>query len=199
MSTPTATQQPAPHSAIRRLVARHPAAAFLVMVYTVSFAFTLPPVRAQLDILPSELPLWSSLGALCGVALPAFLVIAAAEGRAGVRGLARRCLRWHVGARWYLVALLGVPRAIRILRESLDPGPMRELEERLSEIRDGKGRLPPVRLFWAREDTMLPPAFALRYQKLLPAAELVWFDRASHFLHVDDPERTVREIVRFAI
>ncbi len=88
---------------------------------------------------------------------------------------------------------------IRILREGLDPGPMRELEERLSEIRDGKGRLPPVRLFWAREDTMVPPAFGLKYQELLPRAELVWFDRASHFLHVDDPERTVREIVRFAI
>ena len=58
MSTPTATQQPAPHSAIRRLVARHPVAAFLVMVYTVSFAFTLPPVRAQLDILPTDWGDW---------------------------------------------------------------------------------------------------------------------------------------------
>jgi pimeloyl-ACP methyl ester carboxylesterase len=37
---------------------------------------------------------------------------------------------------------------IRILRESLDPGAMRELEERLSKIRDRKGTLAPVRLFW---------------------------------------------------
>jgi hypothetical protein len=38
MAVPTATQQPAPHSALRRLVARHPVAAFLVMVYTVNTA-----------------------------------------------------------------------------------------------------------------------------------------------------------------
>ena len=87
----------------------------------------------------------------------------------------------------------------RILRENLNPGPMRELEERLSEIRGGEGRLPPVRLFWARQDAMVPPAFGLKYQQLLPRTELVWFDRASHFLHVDDPERMVREIMSFAI
>jgi len=55
MSTPTATQQPAPHSALRRLVARHPVAAFLVMTYTVYCAFALPPVRTRLDILPFDL------------------------------------------------------------------------------------------------------------------------------------------------
>src|SRR5438132_1089553 len=42
MSTPTATQQPAPHSALRRLVARHPVAAFLVMVYAVNIAVVVP-------------------------------------------------------------------------------------------------------------------------------------------------------------
>lgn len=88
---------------------------------------------------------------------------------------------------------------IRILRESLDPSAMRELEERLSEIRDSKRMLAPVRLFWAREDVMVPPNFGLKYQELLPMAELVWFDQASHFLQVDDPERTVKEIMRFAI
>jgi len=36
MSTLTATQQPAAHSALRRLVARHPVAAFLIMAYTVT-------------------------------------------------------------------------------------------------------------------------------------------------------------------
>jgi membrane protease YdiL (CAAX protease family) len=46
-----------------------------------------------------------------GVALPAFLVMAAMHGRAGVRDLARRSLRWRVGLRWYLFALLVVPIA----------------------------------------------------------------------------------------
>jgi membrane protease YdiL (CAAX protease family) len=112
MSTRTATPQPAPHSALRRLVARHPVAAFLVMVYTVCCAFALPPVRTRLDILPFDLPLWSSLGTILGIALPAFLVMAAVGGRDGVCDLARRSLRWRVGARWYLVALLGVPVAV---------------------------------------------------------------------------------------
>ena len=76
MSTSTATKQTAPHSAIRWLVARYPAAVFLVMVYTVSFAFTL--LRTQGDIrLPFDLTLLGSLGHLLGVALPAFLVVAA--------------------------------------------------------------------------------------------------------------------------
>jgi pimeloyl-ACP methyl ester carboxylesterase len=87
----------------------------------------------------------------------------------------------------------------RILREGLAPGAMRDLAKSLSKIRDGKGKLVPVRLLWARSDVIIPPAFGRKYQELLPAAELVWFDRTSHFIHVDDPERTVREIVRFAV
>jgi pimeloyl-ACP methyl ester carboxylesterase len=88
---------------------------------------------------------------------------------------------------------------IRILRESFDPGAQRALESRLLEIQIGRGRLPPVRLLWAREDVLVPPAFGPKYQKLLPTAELVWFDHASHFLQVDDPEGTVREIMCFAV
>jgi pimeloyl-ACP methyl ester carboxylesterase len=88
---------------------------------------------------------------------------------------------------------------IRILRESFDPADRRELEERLAEIRSGQGRLPPVRLLWARQDTLVPPDFGWKYQKLLPTAELVWFEGASHFLQVDAPERTVEEIMRFAV
>jgi len=43
------------------------------------------------------------------VALPAFVVVAAMDGRDGVLDLARRCLRWRVGIRWYLFALFSVP------------------------------------------------------------------------------------------
>jgi pimeloyl-ACP methyl ester carboxylesterase len=86
---------------------------------------------------------------------------------------------------------------IRILRESLDPSAMHELEKRLLEIRKGQQVPVPTRLFWARQDVIVPPSFGLRYQKLLPAAELIWFDRASHFLQVDDPEGTVQGILRF--
>jgi len=120
MSTLTATQQPARHSALRRLVARHPVAAFLVMAFAGIIVFALPAVRAQLDIgSPPDLPPSSSLGHLFGSALPAFLVMAALHGRAGVRDLARRSLRWRVGARWYLFALLGLPIGVMLFASVL--------------------------------------------------------------------------------
>jgi uncharacterized protein len=111
MAVPAATQQPAPHSALRRLVVRHPVAAFLVMVYTVNGAVALSPFLTRRDILPFGLAPYDSLGHIIGVALPAFIVVGAMHGRTGVRDLARRSFRWRVGVRWYLVALFGVPVA----------------------------------------------------------------------------------------
>jgi len=90
-------------------VARHPVAAFLVMVYAVNIAVELPPVLTRPDILPFALRPDALLGHIFGSAVPAFLVIAAMHGRAGVRDLTRRCLRWRVRPQWYLFALLGVP------------------------------------------------------------------------------------------
>jgi uncharacterized protein len=111
MSAPTAAPQPAPPSALRRLVAHHPVVAFLVMVYTVNAAVALPPLLTRRDILPFELAPYDSLGHIFGVALPAFIVVAAMHGKEGVQDLARRSFRWRVGVRWYLFALFGVPIA----------------------------------------------------------------------------------------
>jgi membrane protease YdiL (CAAX protease family) len=119
MSTRTATPHPAHHSALRRWVARHPVAAFLIMVYAVNIAVALPAVRTNLPSLPINLVLWSTLGHIFGSAVPAFLVIAAMHGRAGVRDLAQRCLRWRVGARWYLFALLGVPIGVLVCASAI--------------------------------------------------------------------------------
>src|SRR2546430_15212568 len=110
MSTPTATQQPAPHSALRRLVARHPVAAFLVMVYAVNIAVVLPPVLTRHDIWPFGQALSDPLGHIFGSAVPAFLAIAAMHGRAGVRDLARRGLPWRVGPPRDHFAPLRLPR-----------------------------------------------------------------------------------------
>ena len=86
---------------------------------------------------------------------------------------------------------------IRIFRDSLNPRYMRELVERLSILRHQRLPWMPIRLFWAKQDVLVPASFGYRYQKLLPAAELVWFEHAGHFMQVDDPERTVQEIMRF--
>jgi membrane protease YdiL (CAAX protease family) len=112
MTTPAATPQPAPHSVLRRLVVRHPVATFLVMVYAINTAVALSPLLTRRDILPFGLAPYDSLGHIFGVALPAFIVVAATSGKTGVRDLASRSLRWRVGVRWYLVALFGMPVAV---------------------------------------------------------------------------------------
>jgi hypothetical protein len=99
MSETTTTRQLSPDSGLRRLVARHPVAAFLIMVYAVNCVMPLIPILMRPGILPFGYTPYDSLGPIFGVALPALVVVAATHGRAGVRDLARRCLRWHVGAR----------------------------------------------------------------------------------------------------
>jgi uncharacterized protein len=127
MSTLRATQPYAPHAGPRRLLARHPVVAFLIMVYAVTIAVAL--LRMQGDPhLPFDLPLWSALGHLLGVALPAFLVIGAVRGRAGLRDLVRRSFRWRVGTGWYVVALLGLPTATMLCASALfGPAPLNAL------------------------------------------------------------------------
>jgi uncharacterized protein len=106
-------------SSARQLVARHPVATFLILCYAVNWATTIPWFRTRTDILPHDLPMWGSLGTIFGVALPAFLVVAASNGRAGVRDLIRRSLRWRVAVRWYLVALFGLPIAVLVVATAL--------------------------------------------------------------------------------
>ncbi len=104
----------APHSAPRRLVARHPVAAFLAMAFAFGWGSIVPLLlsRRGLDILPFDVPLtgvmaFTSLASFAGLVLPALLVMAATDGRAGVRKYVRRCLRWRVGLHWYAIALFG--------------------------------------------------------------------------------------------
>ena len=114
MSTSTTIQQPTSPSTLRSLVARHPIAAFLVMAFTITSAFTLPPIRARLDTFLLGFELWDSFATIFGVALPAFLVMAATYGRAGVLDLARRSFRWRVGLQWYFLALFGLPIGVML-------------------------------------------------------------------------------------
>lgn len=51
----------------------------------------------------------STVGAILGLAVPALAITAALEGKAGVRDLLGRSLRWRVSWPWYLFAVLTVP------------------------------------------------------------------------------------------
>lgn len=81
----------------------------------------------------------------------------------------------------------------RNLLETMDPWTMRELP---GAIAAQPARV-PVKLLWAREDALVSPKFGPRYQELLPGSELVWLEESSHFTQVDQPQRTVEEIVKF--
>src|ERR687898_518933 len=95
-------------SAAHRGVARRPVLAFMLISLGVGFlAAAIPPI-VDSDILPFGLPLHGVVMSL-GAGLAAFLVTAALSGRAGVTDLGRRSVRWQVGIRWYLIALLSVP------------------------------------------------------------------------------------------
>jgi membrane protease YdiL (CAAX protease family) len=160
MSAPTSTQQPAPHSALGSLVARHPVASFLVMVYTVNTVVALPPVRTHTDILPLPFGLapYEALGTIFGVALPAFIVVAAMHGKAGVLDLARRSLRWRVGIRWYLIALLGVPIGVVLCASAIyGLAPLNALVEK-----------------WPGVFTVVLPKLLLLFVFFLLAEEIGW-------------------------
>jgi pimeloyl-ACP methyl ester carboxylesterase len=82
---------------------------------------------------------------------------------------------------------------MRIMAESIDP---REHSAILEELRKRPLGI-PVRIIYARKDTMVPPWMGERYHADMPGSELVWMEDASHFLHIDAPERTVEQIVQF--
>jgi uncharacterized protein len=116
MSTAIEDHQYPSSSSLRRVMARHPVAAFLLMAYAISWIIFLPVVLQERGLLAAPVALSegfafntvTSLASILGLALPAFLVTAVTSGEAGVRNLLRRCLRWRVGVSWYLIALFGL-------------------------------------------------------------------------------------------
>src|SRR5215203_5870685 len=95
-------------SAAHRSIACRPVLAFTLISLGVGILAAAVPPIANSEILPFGLPLHGVVMSL-GAGLAAFLVTAALSGRAGVADLGRRSMRWRVGVRWYLIALLSVP------------------------------------------------------------------------------------------
>ena len=102
-------------SPVKRVIARRPVAAFLVIaIGGLLVTAAIPPLTAT-DIPPFDSPLFGVIGGILGVGLGAFVVAGVTAGRAGVVDFARRTLRWRVPVRWYLIALFGVPVAATLL------------------------------------------------------------------------------------
>ena len=93
---------------ITAFVKRHQLVAFFVLAYALTWPL-IPLVTVS--------PLWG-FPALFGPALAAVIVAAITDGRAGLRDLLGRLVRWRVGARWYAVAL-GLPMLLALTAAGL--------------------------------------------------------------------------------
>ncbi len=81
----------------------------------------------------------------------------------------------------------------RYLAECVDPGDMGRFVDALRS-----GPFPvPLLLLYARRDPMVPPVVGRRLHELVPSAQMVWMEDASHFAHVDAPARLVEHVLPF--
>lgn len=150
------------------MVARHPLATFLVLVYLVYTAIAIFPPLVDRS-LPYGMPLYVVFGHLLGIAVPAFIVTWLADGMEGVRNLARRSTRWRVPLQWYLVALLGMPVAFLLL----------------AIVTLGRGPLDLLGDHWTRVFTHFVPYLALSILLFNVVEEFGW----TGFFHARVQER----------
>jgi uncharacterized protein len=112
-SAATASAMPASQPALKRWIASHPILAYLILAYAISWTIFLVPLfsREGIGLLSYDAPpiqVFALLASVLGLTGSAFTVTALVDGRAGVRTLARRYLRWRVGIQWYLLAVFGL-------------------------------------------------------------------------------------------
>lgn len=116
MSTITLTPHHGFAISLRNWMMRHPFLAYFTLAFGGTWLLDLPLIvgRDGLGLLPYHMPLvlYAAIflsGSYAGPTLAAFVVMAALEGKAGVRHFWRRYGQWHVGLRWYLIILVGYP------------------------------------------------------------------------------------------
>jgi uncharacterized protein len=107
-----------PGAAREGLLARHPLVSFFILAYAGSWLVALPYVRFAdgTGLLPFSWPIpflvSAAVAPFAGPTLAAFIMAGVTEGRAGIGRLLRRIVRWRVGLRWYLFAIVGIPAIV---------------------------------------------------------------------------------------
>lgn len=100
------------HRSVRAFTAERPLTTFLVLVFGIGWAVLTLPILAHYDVLPGkDVPIEVyALTTTLLVLLPSALwVTSVVDGRAGVRALLGRALRWRFSPVWYLAILVGLP------------------------------------------------------------------------------------------
>jgi uncharacterized protein len=86
---------------------RHPLATFLLLAFGLTWLVWVPRAMASQGLLASEWPIVVGQAWSWGPAVAALLAAAITGGRAAVRELGARLVRWRVGWPWYAVVLAG--------------------------------------------------------------------------------------------
>jgi membrane protease YdiL (CAAX protease family) len=122
MSTADSASQPA-SSPRGGLLARHPLTFYFLIAFSFSWLMFLPGVLTYFGVLNLSDSLVGVLGitGLLGPSLSGFIMTALTEGKEGIGRWLRRIVRWRVGFRWYLFALVGLP-LVMVFGTLLRPG-----------------------------------------------------------------------------
>jgi len=95
------------------IMRHHPLASYFLLTFALTWLGWAPIMLAQgnggLGLLPFHAPSTLFLIGGFGPCASGFIMSALTHGKAGVRDLLRRLIRWRVGWQWYLFAILGIP------------------------------------------------------------------------------------------
>jgi membrane protease YdiL (CAAX protease family) len=113
VTLPQTSLPPSAFQAFRAFIKRHPALTYYVLAFAISWGSLLmvaapggiPGPSAHV----STLFPFAILGLLGGPSIAGIVMTGLVSGRSGLRALLSRLLSWHVGARWYAMALLTIP------------------------------------------------------------------------------------------
>jgi len=99
----------------RRLVQRYPISSYFILAYLISWGGSFAiggPKFLRGEPLNAEDALNMGLPMLAGPFIAGILLTGLVDGKAGLRNLFSRMLKWRVGLRWYAAALLVFPALI---------------------------------------------------------------------------------------
>jgi CAAX protease family protein len=118
-----------PAFVLNRLLARHPLVFYFVFAFGFSWLMFLPGLLMYYGVLSLSAQAVRSLAiaGLLGPVLSGFIMTSVIEGWPGISRLLQRIVRWRVGLRWYLFALIGLP-AVMILATIIRPGALGSLD-----------------------------------------------------------------------
>jgi uncharacterized protein len=123
----TARAQPA--SASQGLLGRHPLVSYFLIAFVFSWLMFLPALLTYYGVLSLSPQIVRSLAiaGLLGPLLSGFIMTAVTERRPGLGRLLHRIVRWRVGLRWYLFALVGLPM-VMVLGTIIRPAALESLD-----------------------------------------------------------------------